>query len=152
MDLARRRMVLAYWSFVAAYVAAGLLAERFVSLALARDYHFDGLLMAALGLAFFVERMAGMHAQLVMLANVVPYRLTLVSGTLAVLFGPALAQVVGVAGLPLGYLAGLLLGFLPQVMRRSHLALGLPWPGFERDTSMYPLLAVAIFSMVLTLI
>lgn len=148
----RWRLQLSYWSFSIAHVGIGVFVTGLLMIFPNTGYTFDIALWTCFGIAFFAERMAGMHAQLVMLTNFVPYKLSIYAGILAILTGGPLTYAFGEIGMPIGYALGMIIGFLPHVMRLSYAALPLGWPDYEKRTSLYPFLLILAYSVVVGLL
>jgi O-antigen/teichoic acid export membrane protein len=146
-DIARRRMSLAYWSFCGAFLAIGFIGGWFIKTFTHAGYQFSSALWAAFGLSFFMERVAGMNAQLVMLTNRVPYLLNLTSGLIYLVVTFTLAPSLGEIAFPVGYLAGLTLASAPIVMFRAHRLHALPFPEFELRTLFFPLLGILAYTL-----
>jgi hypothetical protein len=151
-DLARRRMALAYQSFAAVFIAAGLLGQWFIDTFAAAEYRFSPALWAAFGAAFYMERIAGMHGQLYMLTNKVMYLLNVTSGAIYLVLAVALVGSVGMIAFPLAYLAGLSIAFAPIIMTLTYRIFALPFPEFELRTSVLPLFVVVAYAAIAVLI
>ena len=146
-DVARHRMSLSYWSFCGAFLAVGFLGGWFIKTFTHVGYQFSGALWVAFGVSFFMERVAGMNAQLVMLTNRVPYLLNLTSGLIYLALAFVLAPMLGEIAFPISYFVGLTLGFVPIVVRRAHRLHALPFPEFELRTLALPFLGILAYAL-----
>lgn len=110
------------------------------------------MLWAAFGLAFFIERIAGMHGQLYMLTNKVMYLLNVTSGAIYLGLAVALVGSAGMIAFPIAYLAGLLIAFAPIIMMQTYRIFALPFPEFELRTSAFPLLVIVTYAVIAALL
>jgi len=146
VNVAKRGMVLAYWTFVAGFIAFGLLATPLLRLIGSNVEFGSPWLWGIMGLTTFAERYGGMHIQLYSTTNHIIWHIASgVSGVIYIIVSLALSRKIGVYAIPVGTLAGYLCFYCWYSAMHSYRAFGLKFWEFERSVSFIPLLIMLIY-------
>jgi hypothetical protein len=146
--IAQRSMMLSY--ALHAFMVLGMAATLPLILGLLdSQVEVPVLLWLLIGLAGYIERMGAMHLQLYATTNHVLFHWA--NGLAAIIYIGLAALILpglGVYAFPLAQILALLVAYVPIGMWNSYKTFGLPIPAFELKTSIFPLSALVIVTLV----
>ena len=146
VNVAKRGMLLAYWTYVAGFIGLGVLATPLLRLIGSNAEFVNPLLWGLMGLSMFAERYGAMHIQLYSTTNHIIWHIANgVSGVIYLVVVLALFKQIGVYAFPVGTLAGYLGFYSWYSARHSYRAFGLKFWDFERSAMFIPLLFMLIY-------
>ena len=145
-ELAKRRMRLSYWAFTMSFMCVGLGTDWFITNYTTQGYSFFPALWGAFGVAFFLERMAGMHGQLTMLSNRVPYYLNIGAGVVYLALSPIVVGQLGNVAFPVSYAVGLAIAYTPFAIVMSQRVIQFPYLSFLAATAGLPALVLLFYA------
>ena len=144
--VAKRGMLLAYWSYVAGFIGLGILATPLLNLMGSNAEFVSPLLWSLMGLGIFAERYGAMHLQLYSTTNhIIWHIVTGVYGSIYLIVSLALFKHIGVYAFPLGSLAGYLGFYCWYSAMHSYRAFGLKFWDFERLAMLKPLAVMVTY-------
>ena len=145
LRLARRGMVISYWTFTLGALALIVAAPYLLRLIRSSVAFPDFYISALLALAFFTERYGGMHIQLYSLKNhIVWHVVSGVTAVIMILVFVSLFPLVGVIAMPAAMLCGYL-GFHSWYSARlSARSLNIKRWDFERRTVVGPAVTLIV--------
>lgn len=144
-NIARRSMGHSYWTFMAGFVATGLLAPPLLALIGSSTPFVTPLMWTLLGGAFLAERAGGMHMQLYSTTNHIIWHIANGwSGLMMALGSAILFPACGVHAFPLAMLLAYALVYCPMSLQHSYRSLGLRPLTFEADTGLAPILGLGV--------
>lgn len=147
-QVAQSGMNISYWSFAFSFFVGGVASKYFIDLITEKNIVFDPDLWSMFGIAFFLERQAGMHSQLYMMTNkIVTHYLHSITGLIYIAAALLLFSNYGALAFPLGYTIALALCFLPASTYLSYKTYSLVFPKFELKTSLIPFSAIALYAL-----
>jgi O-antigen/teichoic acid export membrane protein len=146
IQVAKRGMTLAYWTYAAGFIGLGLFATPLLGLIGSNAKFVAPLLWGIMGLSMFAERYGAMHIQLYSTTNHIIHHIANgVSGIIYLVVALALFKQIGVYAFPIGTLIGYL-GFYGWYSAiHSYRAFGLKFWEFEKPIMIPPLLSILIF-------
>jgi O-antigen/teichoic acid export membrane protein len=148
VQVAKKGMTLAYWTYVAGFIALGLLGTPLLRLIGSNAEFVTPLLWGVMGLSMFAERYGAMHIQLYSTTNHIIWHIANgVSGFIYVVVALALFKEVGVYAFPLGTLVGYLGFYCWYAAMHSCRAFRLNFWEFERSVMLIPLVTMLTFTM-----
>jgi hypothetical protein len=146
VNVAKRGMLLAYWTYVAGFIGLGVFVTPLLRLIGSNAEFVSPLLWGIMGLSMFAERYGAMHIQLYSTTNHIIWHIANgVSGVIYLVFVLALFKQIGVYAFPVGTLAGYLGFYSWYSARHSYRAFGLKFWDFERSAMFIPLLFMLIY-------
>jgi O-antigen/teichoic acid export membrane protein len=146
IQVAKRGMTLAYWTYVAGFIGLGLFATPLLKLIGSNAEFVPPLLWGIMGLSMFAERYGAMHIQLYSTTNHIIWHIANgVSGIIYFVVSLALFQKIGVYAFPLGTLVGYLSFYSWYSAIHSYRAFGLNFWLFERSTAFYPFITMIVY-------
>jgi len=147
INIAKRGMLLAYWTYVVGFIALAVLATPLLRLIGSNAEFVDPLMWSFMGLSMFAERYGAMHIQLYSTTNhIIWHIVTVISGLIYLVVSLALFNKIGVYAFPVGTLAGYLGFYCWYSAMHSYRAFGLNFWKFERSVVFAPLLVMLIYS------
>lgn len=148
VSVAKRGMLLAYWTYVAGFIGLGIFATPLLKLIGSNAEFVSPLLWGLMGLGIFAERYGAMHIQLYSTTNHIIWHIANgVSGAIYLVVSLALFKQIGVYAFPVGTLAGYLGFYCWYSAMHSYRAFGLKFWNFERSVMFLPGLSVLIFTL-----
>jgi hypothetical protein len=148
IKIAKRGMLLAYWTYIAGFLFLGFFATPILDLIHSNAKFVSPSLWALLGLAIFVERYGAMHIQLYSTTNHIIWHIANgVSGAIYVFVSLLLFPKIGVYAFPIGMLAGYVGFYSWYSASHSYRAFDLSFWRFERTTGLVPLSIMLSYSM-----
>ncbi|NJO31642.1 MAG: hypothetical protein HC874_31865 [Richelia sp. SL_2_1] len=148
VNVAKRGMVLAYWSYVVGFIGLGIFATPLLKLIGSNAEFVSPVLWGLMGLSIFAERYGAMHIQLYSTTNHIIWHVANgVSGVIYLAVSLALFNQIGVYAFPVGTLAGYLGFYCWYSAMHSYRAFGLKFWEFERMTMIMPLVVILIYSV-----
>ena len=146
VNVAKRGMLLAYWTYVAGFIGLGVFVTPLLRLIGSNAEFVSPLLWGIMGLSMFAERYGAMHIQLYSTTNHIIWHIANgVSGVIYLVVVLALFKQIGVYAFPVGTLAGYLGFYSWYSARHSYRAFGLRFWEFERSAMLIPLLVMLIY-------
>ena len=146
VNVAKRGMGLAYWTYVAGFIGLAVLATPLLRLIGSNAEFVHPLLWGMMGLSMFAERYGAMHIQLYSTTNHIIWHIANgVSGVIYLVVAIALFKQIGVYAFPVGTLAGYLGFYSWYAAMHSYRAFGLNFWKFERSVMFAPLLVMLIY-------
>lgn len=146
VSVAKRGMVLAYWTYVAGFIGLGIFATPLLKLIGSNAEFVSPLLWGLMGLGIFAERYGAMHINLYSTTNhIINHIANGVSGVIYLVVSLTLFQQFGVYAFPVGTLAGYLGFYCWYSAIHSYRAFGLKFWEFERLAMLKPLAVVVIY-------
>jgi O-antigen/teichoic acid export membrane protein len=146
VSVAKRGMLLAYWTYVAGFIGLGILATPLLKLIGSNAEFVSPLLWGLMGLSIFAERYGAMHIQLYSTTNHIIWHIANgVSGVIYLVVSLALFKQIGVYAFPVGTLAGYLGFYCWYSAMHSYRAFGLKFWKFERLVMLKPLAVMLIY-------
>ncbi|MDJ0688877.1 MAG: hypothetical protein QNJ41_10230 [Xenococcaceae cyanobacterium MO_188.B32] len=150
--VAKRGMVIAYWTYIAGFVGLGILATPLLKLMGSNAEFVSPLLWSLMGLSIFAERYGAMHIRLYSTTNHIIWHIANgVSGSIYLIVSLTLFQQIGVYAFPIATLVGYLGFYCWYSAMHSYRAFGLNFWIFERSTMLQPL-AVMIIHLIANLL
>ncbi|PZV28031.1 MAG: hypothetical protein DCF12_01295 [Snowella sp.] len=146
IQVAKRGIRLAYWTYVAGFVVIGVLAKPLLKLVGSNAEFVSPLLWGVMGLSMFAERYGAMHIQLYSITNhIIWHTANGVAGLIYFFVALTLFNRIGVYAFPVGTLAGYLGFYCWYSAVYSYKAFGLKFLDFEKNTSFFPLILMIFF-------
>jgi hypothetical protein len=146
VNVAKRGMLLAYWTYVAGFIGLGVLATPLLRLIGSNAEFVNPLLWGLMGLSMFAERYGAMHIQLYSTTNHIIWHIANgVSGVIYLVAALVLFKQIGVYAFPVGTLAGYLGFYCWYSAMHSYKAFGLKFWEFEMFTTIPPLISILFF-------
>jgi O-antigen/teichoic acid export membrane protein len=146
--IARRGMTYAYWAFLMGFLLLGLLAPTLLAQLGSNVAFASPGLWALLGLAFFIHRFGGMHAQIYSTTNHITSHIAdLVSGLIFMVVSALLVRRIGVYALPLGMLCGYLGFYAWFTAHQSYASIQTTFLAFEKRVVLPPLAAMLAYAV-----
>jgi O-antigen/teichoic acid export membrane protein len=146
VKVAKRGMLLAYWTYVAGFIGLGVLATPLLKLIGGNAEFVSPLLWCIMGLSMFAERYGAMHIQLYSTTNHIIWHIANgVSGIIYLVVALALFKQIGVYAFPVGTFAGYFGFYCWYSAMHSYRAFGLNFWKFERSVMFIPLLIMLIY-------
>jgi len=147
IQVAKRGMTLAYWTYVLGFIGLGLLATPLLRLIGSNAKFVNPLLWGVMGLSMFAERYGGMHIQLYSTTNHIIWHIANgVAGLIYFVVALALFHLIGVYAFPVGTLVSYLGFYCWYSAIHSYRTFGLKFWGFEKFTMLPSLLILLLFS------
>lgn len=147
LQMAARGMRLAYWSYVAGVVGAGILAPLAFRQLGSHATWVTPSLWALMGVAFFVERFGAMHIQLYSTTNhIIWHTANGVSGAIYLVTSIVLLPFVGVFAFPLAILVGYISFYSWYAPLHVYRAFTFDFWRFQRDTALVPGAVLFLFA------
>ncbi|MEB3179505.1 MAG: hypothetical protein VKL59_10795 [Nostocaceae cyanobacterium] len=147
VSVAKRGMVLAYWSYVVGFIGLGIFAAPLLKLIGSNAEFVSPLLWCLIGLSIFAERYGAMHIQLYSTTNHIIWHVAnAISGVIYLVVSLALFKKIGVYAFPVGTLAGYLGFYCWYSGMHSYRAFGLKFWRFESFTMLPQLISMLFFS------
>lgn len=150
--VAERGMRIAYWSYVAGVIGAGIGAPIMLTAIGSTTTWVPALLWATMSLAFFSERFGAMHIQLYSTTNHIIWHVAnSVSGSIYLIVSSLLLPRVGVIAFPLGMLIGYLSFYSWYAALYVRRTFAMEFWSFQGRTVVAPtaVLVVFIFALVM---
>ena len=146
IQVAKRAMTLAYWTYVTGFIGLGLLATPLLRLIGSNAEFVSPLLWGVMGLSMFAERYGAMHIQLYSTTNhIIWHTANGVAGLIYLAVALTLFNRIGVYAFPVGTLAGYLGFYCWYSAIYSYKTFGLKFWNFEKNTSFFPLILMILF-------
>jgi len=146
LQVAKRGMTLAYWTYVSGFIGLGLLATPLLRLIGSNAEFVTPFLWGVMGLSMFAERYGAMHIQLYSITNhIIWHTANGVSGIIYLVVALALFKQIGVYAFPVGTLIGYLGFYCWYSAMHSYRAFGLKFWEFEKPIIIAPLLSILAF-------
>jgi hypothetical protein len=146
IQVAKRGMTLAYWTYAIGFIMLGLFATPLLKLIGSNAEFVTPLLWGIMGLSMFAERYGAMHIHLYSTTNHIIWHIaTGVSGIIYLVVSLSLFSRIDVYAFPLGTLIGYLAFFSWYSAMHSYKFFGLNFWKFEKFTMIPPLLCILIF-------
>ncbi len=146
IKVAKRGMNLAYWTYVAGFIALGLFANPLLRLVGSNVEFVTPLLWGVMGLSMFAERYGAMHILLYSTNNHIVWHIaTGVSGVIYLIVSLSLFKKIGVYSFPVGTLTSYLCFYCWYSALHSYKTFGLKFWDFEKSTLFSPLICLMIF-------
>jgi len=149
VKVVKRGMLLSHAVYVAGFILVGALSGVLLK-AIHSEVHFvsQGLWLL-LGIAYFVHRYGAMHIQVYLSTNhIISHIADGVSGTLYVISTLILMHYVGLYAVPIGMLVGYLGFYAWYAAKYSYRSMNVSFWWFEKQTSLFPVLAMVVYSVV----
>jgi hypothetical protein len=146
--LAKRGMILAYWTFVAGFVVFGLIGAPLLNLIGSNAPFASSMLWIVLGIGFFIERYGAMHIQLYSTTNRINWHIANgVTGTLYLVTSMLLLGTVGILAFPLAQIISNLGFYAWFSAYYSYRTFKMNFWKFEAQTSLSPITVLVSFSL-----
>lgn len=146
IKVAKRGMALAYWTYVAGFIAMGLFASPLLRLVGSNAEFVSPLLWGVMGLSMFAERYGAMHIHLYSTTNhIIWHTANGVSGIIYLVVALALFKQIGVYAFPVGTLIGYLGFYCWYSAMHSYRAFGLNFLNFEKSASLSPFILLIFY-------
>ena len=146
VNVAKRGMLLAYWTYVAGFIGLAIFVTPLLKLIGSNAEFVSPLLWSLMGLGMFAERYGAMHIQLYSTTNHIIWHIANgVSGVIYLVVSLALFKQIGVYAFPVGTLAGYLGFYCWYSAKHSYKAFGLKFWSFERSAMLTPLAVIMIY-------
>lgn len=146
VNVAKRGMLLAYWTYVAGFIGLGIFATPLLKLIGSNAEFVSPLLWGLMGLSIFAERYGAMHIQFYSTTNHIIWHIANgVSGVIYLVVSLAFFKQIGVYAFPVGTLAGYLGFYCWYSAKHSYKAFGLNFWSFERSAMLIPLVVILIY-------
>jgi hypothetical protein len=146
IQVAKRGMILAYWTYVMGFIMLGLLATPLLKLIGSNAEFVTPLLWGIMGLSMFAERYGAMHIQLYSTTNHIIWHIANgVSGVIYLIVSLSLFKQIGVYALPLATLTGYLGFYSWYSAMHSYKSFGLNFWKFDAPAVLTPLLIIFVY-------
>ncbi|MBW4549821.1 MAG: hypothetical protein KME35_01650 [Aphanocapsa sp. GSE-SYN-MK-11-07L] len=143
VNIAKRGMRFAYWSYVVGFIGIGVVASPLLQLIGSKAEFVNSLLWGLMGLSMFAERYGGMHIQLYSTTNHIVWHIANgVSGVIYLVVASLLFRQIGIFAFPIGTLSGYLGFYCWYSATHSYKAFNLQILKFEKSTSLFPFIAL----------
>ncbi|GAB3940708.1 hypothetical protein GCM10028805_02920 [Spirosoma harenae] len=149
VSLARKGMMRAHWTFVIGFIGVALLMRPAMKIIGSNINFVDTNLWILIGLGFFIERYGAMHLQLYSISNKIIWHIANgVTGVIYICLAILLYKQIGVYAFPISILISYLCFYSWYTSYRSYKTFHLSFFNFELRTSIFPLIALIIASLV----
>lgn len=146
VSIAKRGMLLAYWTYVVGFIGLGIFATPLLKLIGSNAEFVSPSLWSLMGLGIFAERYGAMHIQLYSTTNhIIWHIVTGVSGTIYLVISLALFKQIGVYAFPVATLTSNLGFYSWYSAKHSYKAFGLNFWSFEGSAMLTPLVVILIY-------
>lgn len=146
LSVAKRGMVLSYWTYVVGFIGLGIFTTPLLRLIGSNTEFVSPLLWGCMGLSIFAERYGAMHIQLYSTTNhIIWHTANGVAGIIYLAVSLTLFHQIGVYAFPLGTLAGCLGFYCWYSAKYSYQAFSLNFWSFERSVMLVPLGVIVIY-------
>jgi hypothetical protein len=146
IDIARKGMSLAYWTYSLSFITLGLFGDSALVLINSNVSFPNSLLWSLLGLAIFAERYGAMHIHLYSTTNhIVWHTANGISGLIYVTLSFFLFNFIGVYSFPIALLISYLSFYCWYSALHSYRAFNLSFWKFEKETVFFPLVLFLLY-------
>jgi len=144
--LAKRGMTLAHWSYVAGFVALGLVGTPLLKYIGSNAPFPDQLLWSLMGIGFFIERYGAMHIQLYSTTNrIIWHTANGVTGTIYIVISLLLCGKIGVLAFPVGIIISYLGFYSWYAAMHAYREFKMNFYAFEKGAVLLPMAALLIY-------